>query len=98
MKPATATMREFYRAYWAWLGAGAPVEHHTFLRQLGLCGNAERFGVQNAYVKIARATGSTMPFNEGSSSPGKGLTYYEERTARAMHLNPARIQWIKDHK
>jgi len=96
-------LTEFYRAYLAWIEAGAPIEHSMFSRSLGLCHSSWLFAVgMDNYVEARdlekelndqfedAGLDGAYPFNEGE------LWKYE-REASYKHLNDKRLQWVIDH-
>lgn len=96
----TDLLTQFYRAYAGWLDAGAP-EGMGFSRYHGLCGALRQWGRHKVeYPKLgkelqeqleARHTSFLHPFHELSSQ------YNMEADRGACHLNPKRIQWVREH-
>ncbi|MDR5839344.1 hypothetical protein [Caballeronia sp. LZ034LL] len=95
-------LTKFYQAYVKWLDEGAPI-YHTFDRHHGLCMNLKRWSNRYAQVEygslideMARqledvGLGFLHPFNDNSFS----FNYEADRGE--SHLNPKRIQWVRDH-
>lgn len=97
------TLTEFYRAYLAWINAGAYMGHPKFVRYAGLCCNlANYFGGYSLGLRAAdemceqfRQAGldAELPFNLYPDS----RPYSDESLKDLCHTNPYRIQWVKDH-
>lgn len=93
-------LTEFYRAYAKWLDEGAP-HMQPFVRDDGLCINIRkmvgyRFGLRaEMQEQFIQHMGKPMfyPFNVSKSC----RPYLVEANAYECHLNPARIQWVRDH-
>ena len=89
------TLKEFYQAYAAWLDAGAP-DFLPFSRASGLCNNLHSFTKSfNAYREME------SQFDDAGLDPdypfGGEDDYLGRSAERKQHLNPLRIQWVKDH-
>lgn len=90
------TLKEFYQAYAAWLDAGAP-DGQPFYRNVGLCHSLGKFGGdRDAYIEMGRqfeAAGLDYkyPFNNSQGD------YYDMSGLYSHHLNPLRVQWVKNH-
>lgn len=100
-------LTEFYQAYKKWLEEGAPAER-PFFRYWGLCSNftawAHDYGAMNRQTIFTVGRELTqqfadagldifMPFNAMKG----GDNYTEEAASHQTHLNPKRIQWVKEH-
>lgn len=88
------TLQQFYNDYAAWLDAGAP-EGRPFDRGYGLCHNLGKFADRDAHIEMTRqfeAAGLDIDY------PFTGRYQFEtDFDNETMHLNPKRIQWVKDH-
>lgn len=89
------TLKEFYSAYATWLDFGAP-NFKPFSRAAGLCTNLFVFTKnRDAYAEME------SQFNDAgldSNYPFGGEEDYMDRSAaRQQHLNPKRIEWVKEH-
>lgn len=98
-------LKAFYRAYLAWLEAGAP-EGMPFLRGLGLCSSvpdvvtrAYSYDVRQEMKRQFREAGlnSTLPFNSHPGATEDLPNYGDECNSGACHLNPKRIAWVREH-
>lgn len=96
--PQSAELTAFYRAYAKWLDDGAP-EDKPFARCFGLCSNTFRYSNEVGHrieneMRIQFKNADlpvNYPFNDSSR-------YYDEEAAfNQMHLNPNRIQWVREH-
>jgi hypothetical protein len=95
-------LTQFYRAYAAWLDAGAPKEM-GFSRHHGLCGALRQWANRHAQVEYRNlgnelqaqfmklSTSFLHPFHELSSQ------YNLEADRGACHRNPKRIAWAREH-
>jgi len=91
-------LTEFYRAYLAWVEAGA-VYSGGFSVRYGLCNNLAKYFHYSNYVLCCELADQfeeaglehTLPFN------GDSHEYFYETNSGACHLNPKRIQWVRDH-
>ena len=86
------TLQAFYKAYAAWLDAGAP-DLQPFDRRHGLCGAIQVYGMKRWHIKrqLAEAGLDTIyPFGGEYAFE----TEYDNATA---HLNPDRIEWVRKH-
>ena len=90
------TLKEFYQAYAAWLDAGAP-DNKPFSRAVGLCANLTRFAdapddLRREMIGQFKAAGldSRYPF-------GSEVGYYIFYIFAKQHLNPKRIEWVREH-
>lgn len=93
-------LTEFYREYSAWLDSGAP-ENAPFKRTAGLCYSIKLLYGRREVTDIVRSEMSAQfcaarldrstPFNSDVN------TYADESDTCSIHLNPQRIQWVKDH-
>lgn len=99
------TLVLFYQAYFAWLNSGA-LKGYLFDYSGGLCWQLTvwcdncRISKQerNQMLDIMRndfiraGMHEDFPFNDGLH-----FAFMRECEQRATHLNPKRIQWVKDH-
>jgi hypothetical protein len=88
----------FYRAYAAWLDAGAPEVNVCFHRGIGLCGNlgsyAQRHGFDTATLGDEldlQFNGEAYPFNADE------VEYDYEADCDTSYLNPRRVAWVRAH-
>jgi hypothetical protein len=96
---------EFYKAYLDWVGRNAP-ELKPFTKGTGLCHNFAEFirsnyTNSNFHIKDCTITLKDQfreanldveyPFNEGDDE-----SYAYDVDCGMAHLNPARIQWVRD--
>lgn len=79
------TILSFLEAYLKWADDGAP-SRKPFDRQFGLCTNAAIYGID--YHDMAGHFDTDTPFNTSVEN------YCNETGIH--HLNPKRIQWVKD--
>ena len=94
-------LKAFLSAWIEWVDAGAP-NHNPFDRRLGLCVSfeyyLEKIGVAEGDADD-EIYGLTDVFGADRLSRaypfGGGELFYEESGADAMHLNPARISWVR---
>ena len=99
-------LKQFYRAYWEWLEAGAPTGNdHIFGRGYGLCTNLynqlmdrkEKYTViydMNRFLTaqfMDAGLNSTFPFDD------QPINYEDDKKEGFLHLNPKRIAWAKEH-
>jgi hypothetical protein len=94
-------LHQFLSAYIAWVDEGAP-HGDPFARDRGLCSNFEdwMFGQCLSYEIGDREINdlSKLFASEGLDRgvPFGGLELYlDERDAHVLHLNPARIAWVR---
>lgn len=87
-------LKAFYKAYAAWLDAGAP-QHKPFDRTYGLCFVLEEFSACDYDLLEEMRQQFTdaglcweFPFD-------KCLSAYVEDDNK--HLNPARVAWVRKH-
>lgn len=105
MKPEEV-LKQFYRAYWDWLQAGAPEgDAYMFKRYYGLCLNLNvwlfdytceydnKYAVINSMSDqfIAAGLSNVYPFD---TDP---VIYKADQANNRLHLNPRRIAWVKEH-
>lgn len=105
-------LTQFYRAYAGWLDDGAPQAVQIFQRDAGLCGNvmswAAAIGKDGLHRKLLRDelrmqlkhAGMDMdyPFSPADAPCGPHHYYHSiEQTRLICHLNPKRIEWVRDH-
>lgn len=98
-------LTQFYYAWLEWRDAGAE-EHPVFDCNSGLCLQLIRY-MRAVHPEINKRMYDemheidvqffeanlcpVMPFNDAE------LTYLSECFAKTTHLNPKRIQWVRDH-
>ena len=98
-------LRQFYQEYLAWVDMGAE-EDTLFDRNSGLCLQLTRY-MREVHPEINKRVPDelhelekqfftadlcpVMPFNNEDRS------YWSECFAKTCHLNPKRIQWVRDH-
>lgn len=88
------TLQQFYNDYAAWLDAGAP-EGQPFSRGYGLCDNLYN---QGCHKILRELKGHFKIEGYDTAYPFGGSEVFETETDDlTMHLNPARIKWVKDH-
>ena len=90
------TLKEFYQAYAAWLDAGAP-SLEPFSRAVGLCGNLTIFTKDwhplfDAMKSQFEEAGLDHEYPFGGEESYYTYCYYG-----TAHLNPERIEWVKEH-
>lgn len=90
----TEQLKEFYKAYAAWLDACAP-QHQQFDRTCGLCHSLEEFSDSNYdLLEEMRDQFSNsdldwkFPFDDG---------HYAYCSDANKHLNPDRVAWVRKH-
>lgn len=90
------SLQQFYNDYAAWLDAGAP-QRKPFGRHMGLCINLWDWSEHNINLDIELSN----QFKDGGLDedyPFGGETQFDiDLENRAMHTNPLRIKWVKDH-
>ena len=79
------TILDFLESYLKWAEDGAP-QYKPFDRAFGLCMNARIYSID--YYLMAGHFSTDTPFNVSTDH------YYSE--VGTHHLNPKRIQWVKD--
>lgn len=90
------TLQQFYNDYAAWLDAGAP-EDRRFYRGYGLCDNLYSQPYCNIYL-MNEMKGQFKTAGLDIHYPFGGSEVFEYETDNlTFHLNPSRIQWVKDH-
>jgi hypothetical protein len=93
-------LKAFYIAYLAWIDAGA-TQSKTFSRGVGLCSNFDEYmlragldfpkiGEEQRAMYVDHFNYSCYPFHESS------FQYADECWSDTCHLNPKRIQWVRD--
>lgn len=95
-------LTEFYQAYKAWLDAGAPEDHPSFVQDTGLCGNLRNYAQDAGYyghqfvIELKQQfIDVDLPFNYPFH---KNLSaYFVEVDQYTTHLNPDRNKWVEDH-
>ena len=97
----TEELKAFYKAYAAWLDAGA-VNNGVFTRCTGLCFALHKWAGDKGYSLralrlelkaqlIDAGLDSGYPFNCGERD------YDVECDDETIHLNPVRIAWVRKH-
>ena len=81
------TILSFLEAYLKWIEEGAP-QYKPFDRTFGLCSSAAIYGID--YYQMAGHFKTDHPFNPSI------YEYTNESNKGTHHLNPKRIQWVKD--
>ena len=81
------TILDFLESYLKWVHDGAPYRM-PFDPTMGLCSNAAIFGLD--YWSMANQFDTVIPFNIDEDE------YSYESKRKSHHLNPKRIQWVKD--
>lgn len=89
-------LKEFYAAYAEWLDAGAP-EYNPFVRKTGLCWNI--FNMPFTYDELKEACSE---MKRQFKAAGLDVSYPFDTPmgysmCNEMHLNEARISWVKTH-
>lgn len=81
-------MRAFLTDWLAWAEAGG--QGPRFMNHCGLCANAVKYDVHYELRKLFREQGlnPNTPF-------GTPDQYRADTFAHAMHLNPARLAWVR---
>jgi len=88
----TDELKTMLRDWLTWAEAGAP-EHPQFRNYQGLCTNMHRFRyswLDEMETMLAQEFGEDDDYPFG----GKDL-YLEEAAREIMHLNPARLAWVR---
>jgi len=95
-------LKEFYRAYKAWIDDGADLNHYLFKRRFGLCSNLLNFyhhgdraneALREMYSQFEDAGLSVdYPF-DGCESKYFAAGLIKE----SHHANPARVKWVEEH-
>ena len=90
-------LTQFYRDYAAWLDVGAP-DLKPFMRHKGLCANSASYP-DSMYREMIQqfldaGLSDSQPFNDANNPDND---YWAESGRGTCHLNPARIQWVRDH-
>lgn len=96
-------LKEFYRAYKAWLDAGAPDSY--FSKHSGLCSNlinwfmACKFGHSRKDMYNLDKEMSKQFTDAGlhRGYPFGERDYYRDYKRDTQHLNPLRIKWVEEH-
>lgn len=93
----------FYRAYKAWLDAGAPQGmEDIFQRHFGLCNSVVMWSIKNGVWPFndlkSELSGQLIAEGLDEYYPFGGLSTYE-REAQSMtaFMNEARISWVHAH-
>lgn len=88
-------LKAFYKAYAAWLDAGAP-EGKPFHRRKGLCFSLDEwsdcnFGLSNEMMNqfYEAELHPVYPFDGGGGD--------KFRACENKYLNPARVAWVRKH-
>ncbi|WP_244832349.1 hypothetical protein [Caballeronia sp. TF1N1] len=101
-KPQSELLTAFYQAYLWWLTLGAN-EDMGFSRYHGLCGALRQWANRNAQIEYRQLSDEMRmqfswerldflhPFHPTTQD------YNREVDRGEAHLNPKRIQWVKDH-
>ena len=98
-------VQRFLNEYHAWILAGAPVDHTTFTRKRGLCGNLERWTRAHArqlsiggfpsaaMISLWTAEGLNylLPFDASSDA------HFIDAAYGVCHLNKARTDFVARH-
>lgn len=90
-------LKTFYKAYAAWLDAGAP-HGQPFVRNNGLCLNL----LLKMPLPYEETNAAFEEMSEQFHEAGLGTlfpfdTREEYHTCDNMHLNPRRITWVRAH-
>lgn len=86
------TLKQFFQAYIDWVDADAP-QHDTFTRRYGLCTNLNRWSGHDQELRQELRDLLTQDF--GTAHKSFGEHYDEESRNSTMHLNEARINWVR---
>lgn len=92
-------LKEFYRAYKAWLDAGAP-DGKPFTRSCGLCTNLFEFclGLDIDECDVSNEMCNQFATARLPESYPFGIdNYHTDRLNETQHLNLARIKWVEEH-
>ena len=94
-------LKAFYRAYSAWLDAGA-INNGVFTRCTGLCFALHKWAGDKGYIIRALRLELEVQFiNAGLDSGypfnGSERDYDVECDDETIHLNQARIAWVRRH-
>lgn len=93
-------LTQFYREYLKWVDSGAS-RNLPFDPGFGLCANLYEHLVDTTiYPEVLGEM--TMQFSDAGLNDihpfnDDILTYISDREAATHHLNPKRIQWVRDH-
>ena len=95
-------LREFLSAWIEWVDAGAAA-NDPFERGYGLCSNLHKWALQNCTGPYSQVKALVAELKETFVSDGlddsypfcSEWQYGEEVDTDTMHLNPARIQWVR---
>lgn len=92
------TLTNFYRAYLAWVEAGAPEKNeHEFKRRIGLCSNLHWFTFPNDFP-LEEMTRQFAAAGLDSFHPfSRSIEYRDEKVAGTCHLNNNRMSWVREH-
>lgn len=98
MSMQSSKLTQFYRAYQAWLDAGAP-QHQPFYREVGLCENLGKYlhysepDILDEMLEQFRKRLKKIkyPFNKN------GEDYMAEACGLKSYLNKKRLEWVKEH-
>lgn len=96
-------IKEFCKAYVAWLDDGAPLNHQVFYRDQGLCSAFVRWAHGEGHTPSSIANGRVQmeqmfARNGHYSYPFGGFyMYHADRRNETMHLNTARVAWVRRH-
>ena len=95
-------LKEFYRAYKAWIDDGANLNHYRFKRRFGLCSN-----LLNFYYNSDRANKALQEMCRQFEDAGLSADYPFDGCERkyfkagllreSHHTNPARNKWVEEN-
>lgn len=102
MSTQSKELTAFYKSYLDWLDVGAPHEQ-PYSRKYGLCSNILHYyfnsNWRNYYPIKEEMKNQFDQAGIHTIYPFEGSKYHYHDAAehRKLHLNPARIQWVRDH-
>ncbi|ATE85745.1 hypothetical protein Sf12_gp19 [Shigella phage Sf12] len=91
----TEKLKAFYKAYSAWLDAGA-TKNRPFDRSRGLCYSLEQFSDYDDYALLKEMQQQFTDAGLNWEHPfDRCLSAYKVDANK--HLNPARVAWVRKH-
>lgn len=93
MKKQSDNLTKFYRAYLAWVDAGAITPQ--FSTHWGLCSAASFFCADDIRGELKRQF--VLAFGDSEYPFGGRESYRRDSDHDEIHLNPARMAWVREH-
>lgn len=94
-------LTQFYREYLKWVESGAPTDHHCFERKYGLCANlassCESIAVSGTLLEELITQFEDAGLTSAYPFDADIHAYKVNMEKLIHHLNPNRIQWVRDH-